>query len=153
MVYRFISRSSILFCWSTCLSIPETWHFYHYCPVVYFEIRDGDFLSHYFIVRNRFCYTGVYVISDKFDNCFFYLCEGMSWNCDGDCIESVDCFLARWTFFTILILLINDHGSSFHLLRSSLISLFRDLMFLSFRSFLCFVRVTPRYYLWLLWSM
>ena len=28
------------------------------CPVVYFEIRDGDFLSHSFIVRNSFCYTG-----------------------------------------------------------------------------------------------
>ena len=61
--------------------------------------------------------------------------------------------LARWTFFSILILLINDHGIFFHLLRSSLISLFRDLMFLSFRSFPCFVRVTPRYCLWLLWSM
>ena len=28
------------------------------CPVVYFEIRDGDFLNHSFIVRNSFCYTG-----------------------------------------------------------------------------------------------
>ena len=62
------------------------------CPVVYFEFRDGDFLSHSFIVRNNFCYTEVYVISDKFENCFFYLCEGVSWNCDGDCIESVDWF-------------------------------------------------------------
>ena len=62
------------------------------CPVVYFEIRDGDFLSHSFIVWNNFCYTEVYVIPDKSENCFFYLCEEMSWNCDRDCIESVESF-------------------------------------------------------------
>jgi hypothetical protein len=37
--------------------------------------------------------------------------------------------------FNILILPIHDHGISFHLLRSSLISFFRDLKLLSYRSF------------------
>ncbi|EDK98251.1 mCG146853 [Mus musculus] len=50
--------------------------------------------------------------------------------------------------FSILILLIceHEHERSFHLLRSSSISFFRDLKFLSYRSFTCLVRVTPRYF-------
>jgi hypothetical protein len=49
--------------------------------------------------------------------------------------------------FTILILLIHKHGRAFHLLRPSSISFFRDLKFLSYRSFTCLVRVTPRYFI------
>ena len=48
--------------------------------------------------------------------------------------------------FTILILPIYESGRSYHLLRSSSISFFRDLKFLSYRSFTCLVRVTPRYF-------
>jgi hypothetical protein len=44
--------------------------------------------------------------------------------------------------FIILILPIHEHGRSFHLLRT-LISFFRDLKFLSYRSFTCSVRDTP----------
>ena len=47
----------------------------------------------------------------------------------------------------MLILPIHEHGRSFHLLRSSLISFFRDLKFLSYRSFTSLVRVTPRYFI------
>jgi len=45
--------------------------------------------------------------------------------------------------FAISILPIHEHGRSFHLLRSSLISFFRDLKFLSYRSFTfrCAVKV------------
>ena len=46
--------------------------------------------------------------------------------------------------FTVSILPIHEHARSFHLLRSSSISFFRDLKFLSYRSFTCLVRVTPR---------
>ena len=42
--------------------------------------------------------------------------------------------------FTTLILTLHEHERFFHLLRSSLISFFRDLKFLSYRS--CLVRVT-----------
>ena len=48
--------------------------------------------------------------------------------------------------FAMLILTILEHGSSFHLLRS-LISVFRDLKFFSYRSFTCLVRVAPRYFI------
>jgi hypothetical protein len=47
---------------------------------------------------------------------------------------------------TILILLIHEHGRSFHLLRSS-ISFFRDLKILSYRFFTSLVRVIPRYFI------
>ena len=49
--------------------------------------------------------------------------------------------------FTILILPIHEHLRSFHLVRTSLISFFRDLKFLSYRSFTSLVRVTPRYFI------
>ena len=45
--------------------------------------------------------------------------------------------------FVILILPIHELGRSFYLLRS--ISFFRDLKFLSYRTFTCLVRDTPRY--------
>jgi hypothetical protein len=49
-------------------------------------------------------------------------------------------------FFTKLFLWIHEHGRSFHILTSS-ISFFRELKFLSYRSFTCLDRVTPRYFI------
>jgi hypothetical protein len=80
---------------------------------------------------------------NEFENCSFYLCEELSPNFDRDCTESIDCFV-KMTIFTILILPIHKHGRSFHLLRFSSVSLFRDLKFLSHITFTCLVRVTPR---------
>jgi hypothetical protein len=34
----------------------------------------------------------VVVIPDEFENCSFSIYKELSWNFDGDCIESVDCF-------------------------------------------------------------
>ena len=48
---------------------------------------------------------------------------------------------------TMLILLIHDHGISSRLLISPPISFFKDLKSLSYRSFTCFVRVIPRYFI------
>jgi hypothetical protein len=53
----------------------------------------------------------------------------------------------KMAIFTISILPLYKHGRSFNLLRSSSISLFRDLKFLLYRSFICLVRVTPRYFI------
>jgi hypothetical protein len=47
----------------------------------------------------------------------------------------------------MLLLSIHEHGRSFHLLLSSLIYFLRDLKFLSYRYFICLVRVTPRYFI------
>ena len=69
----------------------------------------------------------------------------MSCNFDGYCIDSIDCI--QIDIFTILLLPTYEHGRSFHLLRHSSISFFRDLKFLSCRSFTCLVRVTLRYFI------
>jgi hypothetical protein len=53
----------------------------------------------------------------------------------------------KMAIYTMLILPIHEHGRFFHLLRSSSISFFRDLKFLSYRSFTCLVRVTPKYFI------
>ena len=53
----------------------------------------------------------------------------------------------KMDIFTMLILPIHEHGRALHFLRSSLIYFFRDLKFLSYRSFICLVRVTPRYFI------
>ena len=54
-----------------------------------------------FIVENSFCYPGVFVIPDEFANCSFELYEELSWNFDGDCSESVDCFQQDSHFYYI----------------------------------------------------
>jgi hypothetical protein len=41
-------------------------------------------------------------IPDKFENCSFYLSEELSWNFDGDCINSVDCFWLDGHFSSFL---------------------------------------------------
>jgi len=51
------------------------------------------------------------------------------------------------TIFTILILPIHEHGRSFYLLRFSSISFFRDLKFLSNKSFTCLESVTKSYFI------
>jgi len=77
----------------------------------------------------------------EFANCSFQLYEELSWNFDEDCLEFA---FGEMAIFTILIPPIHEHGRSFHLLRSSLISFFRDLKFSSYKSFTCLVRVTLR---------
>ena len=56
------------------------------------EVRDGDTLRSSFIVENSFCYPGFFVIPGELEHSSFCLCEELSWDLDGDGIESVDCF-------------------------------------------------------------
>jgi hypothetical protein len=53
----------------------------------------------------------------------------------------------KMTIFIMLILPIHEHGRSFQLLISSFISFFKNLKFLSYRSFICIVRLILRYFL------
>jgi hypothetical protein len=61
-----------------CLSLYQH-HivFYQYCTVVKFEVRDGDSLSHSFIVKNHFHYSGFWkiVLPMTSKNCFGILME------------------------------------------------------------------------------
>jgi hypothetical protein len=80
------------------VTVPVNCSFYHNCSVVHLEVRDGEstrvfFFFSFFIVENSFCYPRFFVIPDEFANCPFLLCyKELSWNFDGDFIESVDCF-------------------------------------------------------------
>jgi hypothetical protein len=127
------------------VAVPVPCSFYHNCSVVQLEIRHSDSPRGSFIVEHGFCYPGFFVIPVEFANFPFYLDEELSWNFDGDCIESVDCFWQD-SHFSILILPIHEHKRSLHLLRSS-ISFFRDLKFLSYKYFTSLVRLTPRYFI------
>jgi hypothetical protein len=44
------------------------------------------------LLRIIFTILGFFLIPNEFENCSFYLCEKLSWNVDGDFIESVYCF-------------------------------------------------------------
>ena len=63
-VCRFISRSLIVFLWSTCLSLYQ-YHvcFYHYCSIIQLEVRDADSPRGSFIVENSFCYPRIFCYS------------------------------------------------------------------------------------------
>jgi hypothetical protein len=45
-----------------------------------------------YILEKNFCYTRFFFIPDEFSDCPFSFVEELSWNFEGDCIESVDCF-------------------------------------------------------------
>jgi hypothetical protein len=47
------------------------------------------------------CYPRFFVIPDEFANCSFQFVEELSWNFDGDCIESVDCFWQDSHFYNV----------------------------------------------------
>jgi hypothetical protein len=127
------------------VSPPIPCSFYHYCSVVKLEVRVGDPSSHSFIIKNCFLYSGFFAFPGEFENCSFHVFEKLCWDFDGDCIESINC-LWWMAIFTMLFLPIHEHGRSLHFLRSSL-SFSRDLKLLSYRSFTCLVRVTPRYFI------
>lgn len=76
------------------VSIPCDFH--HYCYVVQFEIRDGDFSRSSFIVENCFGLPGLFVFPYEVENCSFYVYEELCLNFDGNCTVSIGCFLVRW---------------------------------------------------------
>jgi hypothetical protein len=80
------------------VTVPVLCSFYQNYSVVQLEARHGDSTRGSFIVENNFCYNRFLVIPDEFANCHFYLSDELSWNFDGDCIESVDCFWLLFSF-------------------------------------------------------
>jgi hypothetical protein len=70
----------------------NTMQFLSLLLLVQLEVRNGDSPRCSFIVENSFRYPEFFAIPNEFENFFFLLYEELSWNFDGDCIESVDCF-------------------------------------------------------------
>jgi hypothetical protein len=44
------------------------------------------------LLRIVFVMLCFFIIPEEFKECSFDLCEELSWNFDGDCIESLECF-------------------------------------------------------------
>jgi hypothetical protein len=59
------------------------------------------FLRMVLVILGLFVCLFVFVIPDEFENCSFCICEALSWNFDGDCIESVDCFWSDDQFYYV----------------------------------------------------
>jgi hypothetical protein len=94
----------------------------------------GDSPKCSFIVKNCFHYSGFHFFHIKLKIVLFMSLK----NCVG--IQMRITLNLQFSFFkmaisTMLNLPMHEHGRSFHYLRSSLISFFRDLKFLSCRSF------------------
>jgi hypothetical protein len=76
------------------------------------------------LLRIVFAILGFFVFPYEIENFSFLVCEELCQN-----------------------LPVHEHRRSFHLLGSYLISFLRDLKFLTYRSFTCLARVTPRYFI------
>jgi hypothetical protein len=98
------------------------------------------------LLRTVLAILGFFVFPYVVENCSFHVYEELCWNLDGDFIEYVECF-GKMTIFIMLDLPIHEHWRMFHLVRSSLTYFFRDLKFLSYRSFSCLLRVASRYFI------
>jgi hypothetical protein len=68
---------------------------------VQLEVRNGDPHGSSLMVENCFHSPGFFDILDEVENCSFYLCEELSWDFDGDCVESVDCFVYNGHFYCV----------------------------------------------------
>ena len=83
------------------VTIPVSCSVYHNYSIVQLYVRHGDSTRGSFILEKSFCYPRFFVIPDEFANYPFYLCKELSWNFDGDCIKSVDCFKQDSHFYYI----------------------------------------------------
>jgi hypothetical protein len=72
-------------------------------------------------VLGFFCFVFPYEVG----NCSFNVYKGMCWNFDGKCIKFIDA-IGKKAIFTRLILGINEHWTSNHLLASYTTSFFSN---------------------------
>ena len=139
--FRFFNSSPLI-----CLSLYQSCGFNYYCSVVHLEVRDGDSTRRSFIVENSFHYPGILLFQWSWELLFLSLWRielevwwGLQWICR--------LLLVRCPFFSMSVVPIHECQRDFHLLMSSSVSFSRDLKFLSYRSFPCLLRVTPRYFI------
>ena len=82
----------------------------------------------------------------KVENCPFKVCKELCWNFDWDRVN-LEITFRRMTIFIMLIQLIHKHGRSFQFLIASSFSFFKDLKFVSWKSFTFSVRMTTRHFI------
>ena len=118
--------------------------FYHYCSIALLEVRHTDSNRSPVFVDNSLSYPGVFLLFQMklriaLSNPMKKWVVILLW-------IALNLYIAfdSMAIFTILILY-------FHLLRSPWLSFFKDLKFLLHRALICLVRVTPRYFILLVW--
>ena len=131
--------------WYVFLPVP---HYFDYCSFVkkLWSWEVWFLLFCFSFPLLCFCSSGRLVVPYKFEGKPFCFCKTGHWNFDRDFIKSVDSFGS----IAILIvpgLSVHEHGVSFHLLRSSLISLSSVLWFLVYKSFTSLVKFIPTYFI------
>jgi hypothetical protein len=143
-VYFLVFNPILFINLSVSLLTPR--NFYHYFSVVQLEVRDGASSGSPFIVQDHFRYPGFFVILYAVENCCFKVYK----NCIGILMGmalNLSIAFGKMGVFTMTIIPFYEQGRSFHLQISSLILFFGDLKVLSYRSFVCLLRVTPRYFI------
>ena len=105
-----------LFCFiGPCLCSYATTRLFNYSGlVIYFDIRYCD--SSYFALLSQNCcsYSRSFMVPYKFLKCVISICEVCHWYFNRDCIE-LQIALGCMAILMMLILLIHEHGTCFHL--------------------------------------
>lgn len=142
----FISGSSIRFHWPTCLFLCQC-HEGFITNVLYFSLKagtDGDFSRSSFIIQDYLSYPGSFL----FFHVKLRLALSMSVRDGVGVLTHWICRLhfGKMAIFTMLILLVHEHGRSFHLMifPSFILQRFEVLVLQIFH---CLVRVTQRYFI------
>ena len=78
-------------------SVNTPSNFYHCCSVVNVKVKDGDSRRSSLIVENIFDILDILWVQVNWRISLSIFVKNLSWNFDGYCIESVDCF-GRWPF-------------------------------------------------------
>ena len=143
-VHFWVLNSIPLICLSVIVPVPCS--FYHNCSIVQLEVREGDSKRSSFIVENSFGYPGF--------PCY------PKWICKLLFLTLWRIELEFWwgLYWICRLLLVNNHfhygnptspwvWKVFPYSEVFSISFFRDLKFLSYRSFTCLVTVSPRYFI------
>ena len=123
--------------------IPIPSSFYYYCSVVQLKIRNGNNSRNSIIVQDYLNCPVLLLLLFLYMKLRIVLFRSVK-NCTRILMGIA---FGQMAIFTMLILLIHEHGRSFHHLISSSFSFLKDLKFLSYRYFPCLVRVIPRYFI------
>jgi hypothetical protein len=73
------------------VTVPVPCSFYHNCSALQFNVKHGDSTRGSFIVEKSFCYPRFFLFQINLQIALSNF-EELSWNFDGNCNESVDCF-------------------------------------------------------------
>ena len=146
-MWGFISGSSVLFHWSTYLSLYQ-YHAVFITTVLVAWGQEWWFHQMFFIVKKCFPYSGFFCFSR-------WIWELLSPRVGILIGIALNLYIAfgRMAVFIILILPIHENGRSLHFLRSSTISFLRDLKLYHTGFSLVWLELPQDilYYLWQLW--